>query len=237
MVTYTPETYFNTAYDFSTRDLDGRSIADALCALDRPGYWLDLGCGPTLVVWSTFLPSIERIVGADVQEENLALVRRQIESKETFAPLLNARRYLASQTLAHNRKASDKEVGPDQRNWDLTLHDINHLRPEWNDGFDVVSQIGCFGCLSSLDELRAAAVKVNGYLKTTGRFLSVTWPQRIYDGVATCNGPVSHQLNADLIADIYDQAGLSILHVETGQTRDPAFDGIIVITAGKGKER
>jgi hypothetical protein len=229
-----PESYFDSAYPFDDGDCDGALIARVLSGLARGGAWLDLGCGPTLSIWAAFNPKATRIVGADVLPENLAFLKRQIADGEVGEAHERA--------LTHAAWVLGEAAGMDVdavkhllfgRIHGITLHDVRHENPEWQGSFALVTQIGCFGCLDNLDEVEQAARHVRSYLQARGRFMSVTWVQGSYDGVAQWNGRVSQGLSIADLEGCYVRSGLCIVERLMGSTRDPAYQAMVVLVAGR----
>ena len=226
----TPEQYLDTVYDFSETDIDGRVIADTLRGLDCSGSWLDLGSGPMLSVWSIFGDKFQEIIGSDICLKNVRFLKAQKRKQRLLAPHLRAAAY----------------HGADQ-NWDLddlcelafgrvrkiVQIDVREFRVDFIEKFDLVSQIGCFGCLSDMEELRLAIQNVEKYLKPGGLFLSVTWTQEEFDGDVVWNGAFSKDLSHSVFSHAIISAKLDIEHELVRQSCDHNWDKQILFLARK----
>jgi len=100
-----------------------------------------------------------------------------------------------------------------------------------------VTQVGCFGCLESKAEVRVALGHARQYLRADGRFISVTWIQRTYDGLRAWNGPVSAELSLEWLVNACAESGLSVHRGEALRTRDPHYDGMVLIEAVRSSGR
>jgi hypothetical protein len=233
-----PESYFDSAYPFDEGDCDGALIARVLSGLAREEAWLDLGCGPTLSLWAAFNVKATRIVGADYLPENVAFLKRQISLQEVgeaheralthAAWVLGEAGGLEGAAMKHSLFGRIQSVA---------RHDVRQGNSEWLASFGLVTQIGCFGCLENLNEVEHAARHVRSYLHVGGLFMSVTWVQGRYDGVARWNGRVSQGLSMSDLESCYERSGLCIIDRSMGATRDPAYQAMVVLVAGRDTDR
>ena len=96
---YTVESYFSQGYTFSN-DVDGETIARYIRLIGRGPRWLDLGCGPSLPIWAIFNPDANHIIGADLNREAIAFLRKEIKARRITQPLRAAADYAARSFMA-----------------------------------------------------------------------------------------------------------------------------------------
>lgn len=150
---------------------------DALVALiakwASPGEWLDLGCGPFLPVWPLFAPGRSFLTGLDRDPEVGSFLRGLAATpNETTPPAIQAALEFASQCRADIAMGTPLALSVIR---EVVTDDVLNERPDWRERFDTIVQIGCFGCLRSLNELSAALSLTLGYLRPGGSFLSAIW--------------------------------------------------------------
>lgn len=225
------EEYFETSYPFHSLDIDGAAIASALAGLGGIHTWIDLGCGPILPIWAAFQRSARELIGLDGLDENVRFLRGQIERREMLEPHRRALRFardsLGFGELSHAESAHllfGRIVAIEQWN-------VLEFCQRWSGKCDLVSQVGCFGCLQSVTQVAKALSNARGYLRPGGKFLSVTWIQEKYDGQVGWNGPVSAELTRDSIMDLCFEAGMAVTRADRLQTRDPTYDAMVLIEA------
>jgi SAM-dependent methyltransferase len=229
----TSESYFADSYTFAPADVDGRAIARSLATLASADSWLDLGCGPILTVWAIFARGPRELVGLDCLRENIEFTK----------DLCTTRRIARQHQMAADFAATDLELPPlgEEALAECAFGRVRSLRvgnvlddvPEWHSHFDLVTQIGCFGCLQEPAEVVTAARNALRYLRPQGAYLSVTWLQDVFEDLLAWNGPVSAQLSADDLVAVHQEAGFSDIRRSICPTADPIYREIIILTARK----
>lgn len=107
-------------------------------------------------------------------------------------------------------------------------------RPTWHQLFHTIIQIGCFGCLESMSDLKRALHLVFKYLRDDGIFISVTWiPKADYIESELWGGNKLSRLPAHSFVSVVRQAGLIVDETRIASLADPEYCQRYVIIARK----
>jgi len=221
--------YFETSYPFELSDVDGAAIATSLSRMNDVHTWIDLGCGPILPIWAAFVRSARRVIGLDALEENVAFVKSQLEARRVLEPHRRALRFARDELGFGDVVEEEAARVLFDRIVEVSQWDVLQCCERWVGECDLVSQVGCFGCLQSFPQVRDALCNASRYLRPGGRFLSVTWVQKQYDGQRGWNGPVSAELTRESMIGMCIDAGLSISRADVLETRDPTYDSMLLL--------
>lgn len=215
-------------------DWNAVEISSVIRKWARPGNWLDLGCGPMLSVWPMFAVNESSIWGCDrqiaVSQFHSELKLRAVEAWPTG--LLRAVEF-------YNRKFSRVDgrkhiTTPVARIRELVTSSILQEQTQWRSHFDTIVQIGCFGCLDSINDLKAAIDLVYVYLKHGGKFISATWlPRRGYEESEVWGGVRLSTLSCDEFVSLIRAASMKVIEVRLAKVNDPIHDTRYVIVAEK----
>ena len=227
----TPEDYLED--ETFEADDDSARIAEAFFDWGGGPDWLDLGAGPMTVLWSLFNPLAERVTIVDRLQGNIDLQRAV--QKAPFAYATTRRAAECYRSFLHTPPSPEEleelvataaaKVG------DAHLDDVLAERADWKGAFDFVSQIGCFGCLDNVEQFARAIRLARSYLKSGGRFLSVTWLQSEFDGDVVWNGPISANLGPDSIADLMIDAGFVMRAHRPIPSKVEVYDCVVISVA------
>lgn len=215
--------YLNREWTFSADDDDAVAVTDAISAWARPGNWLDLGCGPLLLVWPIWAPETTGIWGCD---RNPA-VREFHERLRSIPQQAWPRGLVAAVDFAQQRCSTivSRPLGlPLDRLREVVTDDILRKRPEWRARFENVIQVGCFGCVGSYHELLHAMCLVRQYLRKTGVFISVTWSLRAgYRESRRWGGSPLAQIGAATLQKAARGGGLHVQSVSSARLSDSRY--------------
>lgn len=200
------------------------------------GNWLDLGCGPLLTVWPMFSDCKSAIWGCD-RNKNIAEFHHSL----IYSPFCEWPAGLQSAVTFYNRNTSKTDgiskiaTTVDQIE-EILISDILEEQNTWHSFFNTIIQVGCFGCLDSLEDLKRASDLVFRYLRPSGRFISVTWLPRVnYIESEMWGGINLSTMSADVFVSVLRETGLSVNEVRVAALNDPQYFERYVIVAEKPK--
>jgi len=159
------EKYIEQEWNFAEgMNADTLAIARAIYTHTVGGRWLDIGCGPMLSIWPLFSKRPTEIIGLDRNREIRRYHKRLLNFTFEKLPLNIRDAYIASKNF---RLSRGLEVIDDSRPLirEIKIQDLMIPISEWLDFFDTVIQIGCFGCLNSVEDLVHAIALSYSYLK------------------------------------------------------------------------
>ncbi len=224
--------YIRQEWQFApAMNADTAAIADAIRSWALAGQWLDLGCGPLLSIWPLFSRSPTDVFGLDRNTEV-----REYHSRLRHLPFdeLPSEISEAYDTAHAFRSHHGLSPIPDPRSLVRDIIIQNLLQPvrSWANKFDTVVQIGCFGCLDSIEDLYLALALVHEYLKPGGVFISATWtPRPAYAESSVWGGDRLRSLDADTFVRSLQAVGLQIVNVDCVEFDDPRYCGRFVLEA------
>lgn len=198
------------------------------------GNWLDLGCGPMLSVWPMFAKDKSVIWGCD-RHENIAEFHNNLKYQsfsEWPEGLLRAVNFY-NDFFTKTDGISRIRAILDQIQ-EITIGNILDENVMWHSSFNTIIQVGCFGCLDSIDDLKRASSLVFKYLRPSGRFISVTWlPRASYVESETWGGINLSALPSGVFVSALLETGLYINEVRNDTLDDPQYHKRYVIIAEK----
>jgi hypothetical protein len=175
------------------------SIFDTFKTISSSGSWLDIGTGPMGVLWSQINNVKGEYVCCDIQD-NLSKFYSSFKNRSDVSTFIN--------TYFSKIKLSYCGVRPKYTMWNAL--DYN---PHWECRFDNVIQVGCFGCLQTIDDLKKAILHTHHYLKRNGLFYSWTWiPNENHIESDQWGGNGIRTITPDEIEAIAMRCGYSIIN-------------------------
>lgn len=217
-----------------SRDWNAIEIASVVRKWANSGDWLDLGCGPMLSVWPMFAENATNIFGCDRQFAISDFHRKlkSCPSEEWPAGLLNAVKFYNRNFLKNGEK--ERIVTPIDRIQELVIKSILEVQPCWKNRFETVIQIGCFGCLNSIEDLKIALNHVHYYLKHDGVFISATWlPRHEYEESDVWGGVGLGTLSCEKFVSLIREVSMKDVEVRLTRVNDPFHEIRYVIIAKK----
>jgi len=191
-----------------SHDKELQELTEIIRRWARDGNWLDLGCGPLLTVWPMFVRGEVSIFGCD-RNSSVASFHAALQTTTTET-LPHGLRSAVSYCNANFGTAFANP--PIDRIAELIIDSITKAQPHWNSLFNTVVQIGCFGCLDSIQDLKQALVLVERYLCSGGIFISETWvPQTDHIDSVVWGGNNLRTLSIDTFSLLVESAGMRIL--------------------------
>lgn len=185
-----------------------------------------------LSVWPMFASSEPVIWGCDRQVE-VAVFHRDLARRSIVhwpKGLLDAEAFVNRRFPRPRHSTSVmSQVG---RIRELLVADLLNRQERWRSFFETVVQIGCFGCLDSIEALERALGHVAFYLRPGGRFISATWlPRPPYVESERWGGMPLTTLPADAFVGVIAEAGLLVRDTRVSPTADPEYRERYVIVA------
>lgn len=185
------------------------------------GSWLDLGAGPTTLLWSLAFPDVTSIAANDVDPEALVVL-----SERTAAGIVSpcyrevARRLGRSADAVLQAGALLRELlafdvfGP----WPLELSERR---------FDLITAIGAFGLADGPDAFGEPFVHVRSHLRADGIALGANWLRS--EVFAARAGRGNAWLDVRTVESAAAVAGLRVVFVERVEIAgDEDYDAVIV---------
>jgi hypothetical protein len=215
-------------------DSDTSAIARMIAAQARSGNWLDLGCGPMLAVWPMFHDGSVEISGLDRNTE-IAKFHSWLSSvSRTDWPLGLMAALAYAQKFRAERGMTSALCLPIERVQPVVTADILTRIGAWSGLFDTVIQIGCFGCLDSIDDLHRALSLAHEYLNADGVLISATWiPRPAYTESVVWGGDNLRSLDAEMFIGALQSVGLEVLALDIAELDHPNYRERFVVAAKK----
>jgi hypothetical protein len=226
--------YIEREWDFSgSPGSDALAIADLVYRWAREGDWLDLGCGPMLPVWPMFTARELSVFGIDRIPD-----LKDFYDKLGASALGYTRSFRKAERFAHEFRAQhgikprSESLGENIR--EFRIASVLDPFPDWAGKFATVLQVGCFGCLDSIEQLKVGLQRVYEYLDTNGVFISATWvPHRDYYESRTWGGDNLRMLSCGEFATHMSQTGFEILFQEKYALESKNYSERFVIVASR----
>ena len=209
-------------------------IASVIRKWANSGDWLDLGCGPMLSVWPMFAINISNIFGCDRQSAILDFHRnlKSCPSEKWPTGLTNAVKFYNRLFLRKGEK--ERIVTPIDKIQEIVINSVLDIHHCWKNRFETVIQIGCFGCLNSIEELKIALNHVHYYLKRDGIFISATWlPRKEYEESDVWGGSGLSSLSCENFVSLIRESSMTDVEVRFTKVNDPFHEIRYVIIAKK----
>ncbi|NKC19989.1 hypothetical protein CWC29_014325 [Pseudoalteromonas sp. S4498] len=207
----------------------GQGVEELLKILEcygTKGSWLDLGSGPSTLLWSIPLSGITSITCSDKHPEMLLILRNFVCSRKIpkcYKDVLE----ICSRNVDHLA---------DMRKKFSSYYEIDALRP-WHghalsESFDLVTEFGCFGISPSAE----AFIDCVGYVKPAitpgGRFIGANWVRSNH--YVSLYGGKNSYLCTELIVSAAEIHDMELLHAEMIPVKgDPYYDAVIVWVLNK----
>jgi hypothetical protein len=208
---------------------DTRAVAEAIYAGARPGSWLDLGCGPLLTAWPLFARDVSFLHGLDRNPEVREFHKTLDASSKTAAPADILKAYRAADAFRRDR-GLPPIAAPALRVSEVRIQDLLLPVRSWFGRFDTVVQIGCFGCLDSIQSLNRAISLAHAYNAQDGVFISVTWlPSESYHESEVWGGNALRLIGPDEIASAVSGAGYKIRSAEIVQEVNQNYRARVIV--------
>lgn len=209
---------------FNDRLIPGQGVEEILATLRKyggtPDLWIDLGAGVTTLFWSIGVRDPGRVIACDLVPEALAVLSSFKEGKEV-PPCYG-------QAMVRVGLSQADFDTTRRRPWDYHLFDCHApwSLPEYADGFDLVTAIGCFGLAPDPARYAAAFGAAAANLRPGGRFVGADWARSaaFVDREGHDNGYVSAALSERCGAE----CGLRLLNCTRIAIKgDPYYDAVL----------
>jgi SAM-dependent methyltransferase len=212
---------------------DTAAIANAILSRALAGQWLDIGCGPLLSIWPLFSVSPVDVFGLDRNSEVREYHHRLLHLPAEELPSDVSEAYGAAHSFRLEHGLSPI-TDPQSLVRDIRIQNLLEPILSWECKFDTVVQIGCFGCLDSVNDLGLALQLVHYYLKPGGVFISATWiPLPSYTESSVWGGDNLRSLDADTFISALQGAGLEVVLADCSELNDSQYNSRFVIEARK----
>jgi NNMT/PNMT/TEMT family len=237
------EDYAMSAYIFHN-DPEGFLVAKLIFNYMKGKEVLDLGCGPVHHILSLFFRDALHTTAIDLHQENLDFIERCKKNSIVLSPQISALtyfyRYLKKERQVKSQEALIKEnynkIGQ------LLNEDVSMRIEGFNEKFDSVMQIGCFGAFDTLEQFRLAVANSASYIRPEGTLLMVNWLQPCFTKRPyRFNGKVSSSLDKKEYSKAATDSGLTIELLKTTtnisvESKMHGYDKIIYLVAHKKNE-
>ena len=226
--------YIRQEWQFTpVMNADTAAITGAICSKALAGQWLDLGCGPLLSIWPLFSRWPTELFGLDRNTEVGEYHNRLLRLPSGELPVDVSEAYSAAHSF-RSQHGLRPILDPRTLVQDIRIQNLLQPVRSWACKFDTIIQIGCFGCLDSIDDLHLALALVHDYLKPGGVFISATWtPRPTYTESTVWGGDNLRMLDADTFAGAIRTAGLEVQIVECSKLNDLNYKERFVLEARK----
>ncbi len=214
--------YFSKYYSDAFHEGQGlEKILETLRRYGTSGTWLDLGAGPSTLLWSIPLSGITSITCNDVYPEPLAVL-------DTFAQ---------SGTIPHCYRHALRLSGKSRRSFlasaikikEYAIFDALRRWPSCmaRKRYDLITEFGCFGLAPKGSAFESCFGYLRPYLARHGRVIGANW-KRSSRYVAN-NGGDNSYLSCDLVRHGAECFGFRALHCETVSiVGDRDYDAVII---------
>ncbi len=225
------ECYFRKYYQGSfIRDQGVEQLLNVLSRYGTPGSWLDLGAGPSTLLWSIPLTGITSITCSDKHPEMLLTLHNFAESSEVpdcYRDVLEI-------------CGKDKAHLTEMRKLIESYFIIDALQPWHGDSitetFDLVTEFGCFGITQSAEAFTDCIGYAKPAIRSGGMLIGANWIRSKHFVVHY--GGANDYLGTELIARAAMLHCMEILHVELVLIKgDPDYDAVLIWVMKKNKER
>ena len=188
----TAKRYFLRHYHGPFRPDQGtEQILSTLRRYAPAGTWLDLGSGPSTLLWSIALSDITSISCSDVCPEMLAVLYSFIQSDEVPACYRDVLQMLgkSEEHLAEMRRRVQKYLIIDAlMPWHGTLT---------TETYDLVTEFGCFGLASSAESFVACVGYAKLAVRPGGTLIGANWIRSA--ALVAREGRPNNYLSIDLV--------------------------------------
>jgi hypothetical protein len=187
------------------------------------GDWLDLGCGPTTVLWALVLDSARETAVNDVEPEAVEVLR-EFAASDDVPPFYRDVMTLYDRAPDDLTRARAAVLGAEE----LIFDAVGAWPPELDErSFDRITAIGTFGLAAGPAEYVAAFGHLAGHLRRGGVGLGANWRRRA--DFAARAGRGNRWLTGELPGKAAHEAGLRLLHREwIDLEEDPDYDGVVL---------
>lgn len=215
-------------------DDDAVEIASVIRQWSISENWLDMGCGPMLSVWPMFASGETVIYGCD-RHPGIAAFHDELKRRSLAEWPVGLQRAV----VFFNRKFAElsglpRSATPIHKIQAIVIGSLLQEQHLWHSFFHTVIQVGCFGCLDSLNDLKRALNLVVRYLRPCGRFISATWlPRSSYVESEVWGGINLSTLPAGAFVSVVREAGLAVREARVASLDDPQYRQRYIIIAEK----
>jgi SAM-dependent methyltransferase len=215
---------YRTRY-FHSALIPGQGVEPILETLARhggaPNRWVDLGAGVTTLFWAIGVNAPGAVAVCDLVPEALHVLSRFKASDELPPCYADALRLVG-------KSARDFEA---VRRLDWSYHVMDGLAPwsipSFDDGFDLISAIGCFGLATSPALYARGFAAAARNLAVGGRLIGVDWIRSAR--FVEREGHDNSYLGEALAAECGSRAGLKPLSLATAPIAgDDFYDALII---------
>ena len=215
---------YRTRY-FNDRLIPGQGVEEILTTLAHQGgtpvRWADLGSGVTTLFWAIGVDRPEQVVACDLVPEALSVLsafKQGVEVPPCYRDAMN----LIGRSFADFERLRRSQ-------WDFHVLDCLSpwTLPGFEDGFDLVTAIGCLGLAPNPDRYTQAFLAGAHNVRPGGRYIGADWIRS--PAFVNMEGHDNGYVSAFLTESCGRQAGLGRLCMMNISIKgDPYYDTVLV---------
>jgi hypothetical protein len=187
----------------------------------RGGEWLDLGAGPSTLLWSIPLNDVKSITCNDISVEALKVLDDFVQSNEVppcYQEALKLYNKTDQHVLEMKKKVQNYLVFDAMSGWPSIMDNCK---------YDLITEFGTFGLAQTPEKFINCFGFLKKYLKLGGRVIGANWTRSA--NLIGKDGHDNSYLNPELIDYVAHRYSYEVLHLEkVNIANDLYYDSVIV---------